>query len=50
MTSAIEIRLKKRGVPLPQAARSVANYLPYRRSDNLLRTSGQLPLQCATRM
>ncbi|MDA5146078.1 RidA family protein [Streptomyces sp. AD681] len=45
MTSAIEKHLTELGVPLPEPARSVANYLPYTRSGNLLRTSGQLPLR-----
>ncbi|MEV0174196.1 RidA family protein [Streptomyces sp. NPDC050803] len=45
MTSAIEARLTELGVPLPEPARSVANYLPYTRSGTLLRTSGQLPLR-----
>jgi enamine deaminase RidA (YjgF/YER057c/UK114 family) len=45
VTSTIETRLKDLGVPLPEPARSVANYLPYTLSGNLLRTSGQLPLQ-----
>ncbi|MFG2430423.1 RidA family protein [Streptomyces sp. NPDC048590] len=45
MTSAIEKHLTELGVPLPEPARSVANYLPYTRSGHLLRTSGQLPLR-----
>ncbi|MEV8567641.1 RidA family protein [Streptomyces sp. NPDC051322] len=45
MTSAVETRLAELGVPLPEPARSVANYLPWTRSGNLLRTSGQLPLR-----
>ncbi|MFG2546474.1 RidA family protein [Streptomyces sp. NPDC048594] len=48
MTSAIEKRLTELGVPLPEPARSVANYLPYTRSGHLLRTSGQLPLRDGT--
>ncbi len=44
MTSAIEDRLAKLGVALPQAAAPVANYVPAVITGTLLVISGQLPL------
>ena len=44
MSNTIESRLAELGVTLPEAAAPVANYVPYSRSDDLLLTSGQLPL------
>jgi len=41
----VESRLLDLGVELPTPAASVANYLPYSRTGNLLFTSGQLPLR-----
>ena len=38
-----EARLKERGIVLPQLAKPVANYLPYRLAGNLLFLSGQGP-------
>ncbi|WP_416980745.1 RidA family protein [Streptomyces sp. T028] len=45
MTSAVEARLLDLGVPLPEPAVPVANYVPCVQSGNLLHTSGQLPLR-----
>lgn len=38
-------RLEQLGIRLPEAAAPVANYVPFRRSGNLLLVSGQLPLK-----
>ena len=38
-------RLEELGIRLPEAAAPVANYVPFRRSGNLLLVSGQLPLK-----
>jgi enamine deaminase RidA (YjgF/YER057c/UK114 family) len=38
-------RLEHLGIRLPEAAAPVANYVPFRRSGNLLLVSGQLPLK-----
>lgn len=40
--SAIEARLRDLGITLPTPAVPVANYVPFRRSGNLLITAGQL--------
>jgi enamine deaminase RidA (YjgF/YER057c/UK114 family) len=40
--SAVETRLRDLGITLPSPAAPVANYVPYRRSGNLLIVSGQL--------
>ncbi|OFI39513.1 hypothetical protein BIU82_00055 [Arthrobacter sp. SW1] len=45
MTISLEARLADNGIELPEPARSVAAYLPYVHSGNLLFTSGQLPLR-----
>ena len=39
-----EARLKELGIILPEAPRPVAAYIPYVVADNLLFTSGQLPV------
>lgn len=44
MTTAIETRLAKLGITLPQAAAPVANYVPAVVTGNLLIVSGQLAL------
>lgn len=41
----MEENLHKLNIILPEPAKSVANYLPYRREGNLLFISGQLPMQ-----
>lgn len=45
MTDTIEARLLELGVTLPEAAAPAANYVPWKRSGNLLFTAGQLPLK-----
>lgn len=40
--SAIEARLRDLGIQLPSPAAPVANYVPYRRSGNLLVVAGQI--------
>jgi len=42
MAGKIEVRLKERGIELPQAAAPVANYVPFTISGNLVVVSGQL--------
>lgn len=42
--SAVEERLESLGLSLPQPATPVANYVPFRRSGNLLFVSGQICL------
>lgn len=42
--SSIETRLKDLGITLPTPAVPVANYVPFRRSGNLLITAGQICL------
>lgn len=42
--SAIEARLRDLGITLPTPAAPVANYVPFRRSGNLLITAGQICL------
>ncbi len=44
MAQRIQARLKELGITLPEAAPSVANYVPVVRSGNLLFVSGQLPM------
>jgi enamine deaminase RidA (YjgF/YER057c/UK114 family) len=44
MADTIETRLSELGITLPEAAASVANYLPVARSGGLLFVSGQLPM------
>ncbi|MBB4276430.1 enamine deaminase RidA (YjgF/YER057c/UK114 family) [Rhizobium mongolense] len=44
MSQTVEKRLAELGLELPEAAKSVANYLPVVASGNLILTSGQLPL------
>ena len=44
MSQTIEERLTELGIELPEAAKSVANYVPVVGSGNLILTSGQLPL------
>jgi enamine deaminase RidA (YjgF/YER057c/UK114 family) len=44
MTETIESRLQSLGITLPEPAAPAANYLPFKRSGNLLYISGQLPL------
>ncbi|AGB73442.1 MULTISPECIES: RidA family protein [Rhizobium] len=44
MSQTIEKRMAELGLELPEAAKSVANYLPIVASGNLILTSGQLPL------
>lgn len=43
MTSDVEQRLKAVGVVVPEAARPVANYVPYVVVDRMIFVSGQLP-------
>lgn len=44
MADTIETRLEKLGITLPDAAPSVANYVPVQRAGTLLFVSGQLPM------
>ena len=44
MTGSVDRRLDELGITLPGAAASVANYVPFARTGNLLMISGQLPL------
>ena len=45
MTDTIADRLKAAGITLPEAAAPAANYVPYVLYNNMLQTSGQLPLE-----
>lgn len=45
MDDSIEARLAGLGVTLPEAGAPAANYVPFRRSGDLLFTAGQLPLR-----
>lgn len=45
MSGTVERRLAEIGITLPDAASPVANYVPTRRSGNLLFVSGQLPME-----
>ncbi len=45
MTRTVKQRARALGMVLPYMAKSVATYLPVVRTDNLLATSGQLPLK-----
>ena len=45
MAQDIETRLAELGIELPEAAASVANYVPVARSGDLLFVSGQLPMK-----
>ena len=45
MTETIEQRLNGLGVSLPVAAAPAANYVPFMHTQNLLLTSGQLPMK-----
>ncbi len=45
MAGVVSARLKELGIVLPEAAIPAANYVPVRRSGNLLIVSGQLPMQ-----
>ncbi len=45
MAGVVSARLKELGIVLPEAAVPAANYVPVRRSGNLLIVSGQLPMQ-----
>ncbi|AIC27201.1 endoribonuclease L-PSP protein [Rhizobium etli bv. mimosae str. IE4771] len=44
MSNSVESRLEKLGIALPEAAKSVANYVGFVLTGKLLMTSGQLPL------
>lgn len=44
MINAVEARLEKLGIELPEPAKSVANYVGFVLTGKLLMTSGQLPL------
>jgi len=43
MSETIESRLQSLGIVLPEAAAPAANYVPFKRSGNILYISGQLP-------
>lgn len=45
MSASIPQRLKELGIELPTPAAAAANYVPVRRSGNLLVVSGQLPME-----
>jgi len=45
MAGIVSARLKELGIVLPEAATPAANYVPVRRSGNLLVVSGQLPME-----
>ena len=43
--SEVERKLQERGLSVPAAAKSLADYVPVSRSGNLVFVSGQLPVQ-----
>jgi enamine deaminase RidA (YjgF/YER057c/UK114 family) len=45
MMSEVERKLQERGLNVPAAAKSLADYVPVSRSGNLVFVSGQLPMQ-----
>ena len=45
MAGIVNTKLKELGIALPEAAVPAANYVPARRSGNLLIISGQLPME-----
>lgn len=45
MSGTIDARLQELGIELPEAAATVANYVPYTITGNLVFVSGQLPVK-----
>jgi enamine deaminase RidA (YjgF/YER057c/UK114 family) len=45
MSGNVAARLKQLGIGLPEAVSPIANYVPTRRSGNLLIVSGQVPIE-----
>ena len=48
MAETIADRLRALGIELPGPAAAAANYIPVRRSGDLLVVSGQLPIEAGT--